>query len=1753
MQCDGEEDDRALPDRAHRLFQFLREVQSQRSKPVRKYQTYSEQGQVYWLGELPEHRSITSLLGAAELELDQPFITIDPIERTDAPELPAHLRRWVSGDRRDPTATVSLREETTEVVAATDEIEQHVVRIRLDDQPEIRTKLETWQAAWTQWAERERENEPARVARTELFSMRERADAQGETFELTLAIGCLTWEPDGHDEVARHLITVPAAIGFDEDTGRLSVGLGDVDGWTLELDMLDPSARPQHEAQQRLKDGVANEVSHPLNPDAAEQHLIRAAHSLHVDGRYLPELKPGTTSAAPTITFAPALILRRRSNQPLLQVFDTIIEQLADGAPLPEGVRHLIEVSNDPSGTREGGESESPEMYLPLPANEEQRRIVEQVEVTSQVVVQGPPGTGKTHTIANLLSHLLANGKRVLITAQTERALREVGTQLPDPLRKLCVSDVGDDRDDRAQLKAAVDELARRATEHDSDAAHRTVASLERRLDELRRDRASTLTRIRDIESADISDHQRGLYQGTLLEIAEQHARDTHLSWIDEFALETTEAPFDDATACRLVELVRDPDITRDGSDAAARTIPVDQLPTPESFATLVDTERAALDDQHRHQQVRAEAAYDPVSRLGQHVREQLRDRLAELGRRAHQLAESDEAWLHAALRDVLNKRGAIWIQRRDNITEVLEALTSDLDQLDPATVVAAGQQPLAPLIEQAETLLEHLNAGGKLKGLFGAPRSVKDAETLLSTVTVDGLAPTTPERLEQFLHYANCEVQLDAVERYWPNDMPLQEHRTVRERVAWNRTEQQLLTDTIGLAQELLDEEGRLEQLDIPAPAWDELGDIERFSELVVAAAADEAAKDATEPLQRLQSALVETARWDDASSSIEALLPAVRDRDVAAYQQAHRRHTILSDIRNRIAERDQHLQKLHAASPQLAVELQRRYDDPVWDSRMSQLAAAWEWYRTALWLDERTTDDVQELQAQASNLEDQILRVLTDLTAHWAWERAVGKLGNVEVQALKAYALAVEKEGKGKGKYAHVKQANTRDALRQCRAAVPAWVMPLHRVVRTLDIEQNSFDVIIIDEASQAGMEASFLGYLAPKLVVVGDNKQVSPDAAGISVQPLIDLRQQYIPDLPHSSSWQDPTTSFFDQARLRTSRVITLREHFRCVPEIIGFSNRIAYEPDNVPLYPLRQFGTVRLDPIKTVFVPDGYLVGRSPNQVNPPEVDAVVDAVLKCCADPMYDGKSFGVISLTGGAQADRIEQALLRELGPTDFKARDLRCGTAADFQGSQRDVMFLSMVATRDPSRRYAPLVQASHVQRYNVAASRARDQMWVIHSLALSELNNREDMRFALLDYCRGVLSRPLDADGEDLTVASDTVVDKTRFDSLFEQHVYNRLVGRGYAVQSQWKVLGFSIDLVVIGGSRRLAIECDGDRYHTAEQFDADLARQRELERCGWRFFRLRGSTYYRHPSDALEPLWALLDEMDIRPAGWRPEAPATPTAPAGLDTPDLETPPAASAERSDGQAPSEPDSAPGGETAEVGAVATTAQQDMFPDWPQASSSAEQEQAPRDESDAAIDLGERSNGDGGLHRDQVSRADGQPLILAPYEAWDASIDLPDPMKATPSEKIEGLREIMEVEGPILGERLYQLYVKSAGGQRVGSNIKRILNIATGTAEKRGVVVGDDPLGVGGQKPKTFRLPDQPAVIVRELGPRKLEEVPPAELAKVLEATAERAQSGEEAWFRAVLEVYGVKTLTSARAQLLRRTIQLTHRAPRR
>ncbi|MCF6228947.1 MAG: DUF559 domain-containing protein, partial [Planctomycetes bacterium] len=181
---------------------------------------------------------------------------------------------------------------------------------------------------------------------------------------------------------------------------------------------------------------------------------------------------------------------------------------------------------------------------------------------------------------------------------------------------------------------------------------------------------------------------------------------------------------------------------------------------------------------------------------------------------------------------------------------------------------------------------------------------------------------------------------------------------------------------------------------------------------------------------------------------------------------------------------------------------------------------------------------------------------------------------------------------------------------------------------------------------------------------------------------------------------------------------------------------------------------------------------------------------------------------------------------------------------------------FMSLVIGNNA--KFAQLSKKSDRQRFNVAASRAKDQMWLFHSVSLKDMK-LECLRYQLLLHCSTA--------AEETEHLLERELEKC--DSEFERNVARRIAARGFKVWCQVKVARYSIDLVVEGADGlQLAVECDGDHWHGPERADEDMQRQRILERSGWQFWRVWGSEFYADPEQALESLWETLEVQENRP---------------------------------------------------------------------------------------------------------------------------------------------------------------------------------------------------------------------------------------------------------------------------------------------
>ncbi len=1405
-----------IRDRAASLTDYLLAVRAQMEKPVRTVPP----ADVFWQHGLPTHPSCR--LGVADgggswLRVGLP----EPAQPIKVPrDLVPHLAGEVTSTREP-----ELRDGA--------------------DEP-LRWRFERWRDDdWRPWAAEATLVEKVRRLHRELFDLKHRVDMTTATHELVWGHGLMELRVGEH-RVRYPLIATPVSIEYDPDRSVVTVspqGPG-----RLQTDPL-AGLDERYLSQLLALGGPAGQVDVDLWEDLDRRELFeRALRRLGHDAiiRAAGDAAPGI----PHIVDTGVLFARPRQRM-LRRFLEQLRDRLLAGDVDSVGALAAI-LAHEPSRLRmpddqpEAWQAIGERLLMPLPTNEAQESIARRLSQHRNVAVQGPPGTGKTHTIRNLICHLMAHGRRVLVVAQKEDPLRVLRDGLPEEIQPLCLAVLGRSTDQLVQLQLAARELSDRGATLDQKAEQARVDRLRNQLEEAERDLGKALAGLRGMAAAEAATYE---IDGLALPPADVGAwLRTHqraYGDIPDHIAPDEPAPLSQDEFGALLDLTRRL-APADRVEAACYLPSLGELPAAEALRTARARQEAAASEMDRLAALGVDIA---AVRAG--ARAPLVELLAGLRAAVAWLADREGTWTDRLGRLLEDPH---W---RELWQDHVEACTDILNQLTHTGRIIAGHQVSIPGTFSAEPrrLLAQLD---ELRERFASRRGVNrvmqpglarlagdcqvDGEPLRTADDVDVvIASIEQSKLRQELdaRWVDWGRRLDIPEPYgdpetWAGPLLVEAARALD----WDHREwpvlAQLLRRLVPRADLALD----ARRLAAVATLLDRCPAVFDYDEL----AADD--RDLDDVLRRGMSHPQASRLW-------RALDDAYQDEELAGWDahvaEVHRLAGLRADVRRY----EELYDRLAAVAPEWAAAIDAG-TAPALRGSGADCLLRWRWRQAQTWFDAVVGSvDPAVLGRRVEHSRDRIRRLTADLVVASSWLEVARGLDDRRRAALADWTTALRKIGKGTGKSAAAWQAHAQRAMNAAVDAVPVWVMSVDRAIEQF-AGGASFDVVIVDEASQADLFALPVLSLADRAVVVGDDQQIGPQLGFVgTVTGLIDT---HLPDVPSAEHF-DPEGSLYDHAVRRSPERILLTEHFRCVPQIIDFSSRHYYDGRIEPLRTDRVEGIG--DPVVAVHVPDGVRQSlQAFGEVNIPEAEALVERLAAIVADPAYDGKSLGVISLlSSSGQALYLLSRLRQTVGEEEMERRRLRVGDPYTFQGDERDVVLVSLVASPHGGP-IAAFTRREYHRRVNVAASRARDQLWVFHSMQPGDLRD-DDARAWLLTYCQNV------------TVAEQRFDDLEKCcDSDFEREVLRRLLQRGYRPQPQFRIGGYRIDFVLPApDGRRLAIECDGDAYHGPEQWESDIRRQAILERVGnCVFVRVRGSVFNRDPDAALEPLWQRIEELGI-----------------------------------------------------------------------------------------------------------------------------------------------------------------------------------------------------------------------------------------------------------------------------------------------
>jgi very-short-patch-repair endonuclease len=1466
------------------VFRYL-EALNQHRNPVQRQ--LSGQEWSLWLHDVPRH--FTAQRGAAGTSSASKTARHEAANKVDhnsgedfvlkvkrpklapPPAPPRELGGWLKDGWDEPAKHAAFREirEVSEGTGGG--------REKFSDVPGRLAAFRRWEAERDAWAESE---VPARAAMKifeMLYDLHGRLEREGEQLELILGDGILSWSrPEGN--IYHPILLQRLQLEFNAAIPEFTLSETD-DPVELYSALFQSLTNVDGRALGRCREELERGDHHPLGDNATSSFLKRLVVQLSPRGEFV-EGAPEDERSEPCIGRDPVIFLRQRTLG-FAAAIEGVLDDLRTRRELPWSLLNIVGEAAPIVANEAAIETSEPstfalcqaeaEVLLSKPANLEQVRIAQQLEKHGGVLVQGPPGTGKTHTIANLIGHLLAQGKSVLVTSHTTKALRMVRHHIVPGLRPLCVSVLESDLDSRRQLESAVASIAERLGSVDASLLEHQAQKLEVERRDLLQKLERVLRQLTDARADEYREILVGETDWTPAEAARKVAEEANRhGWIPGPIVEAS-LPLSDE---ELVQLYRtNISVSREDEHELSGKLPdPGALLEPEDFEAAVhERSRLRLEDMDT-----CPDFWQPGPVTG--TEKQLEDLAARLAAAVEPLS-GKEKWKLAAV--YAGKYGGTHRQPWEQLVAFIqfvhrEAAAAQESLLEYAPVLAETTD-LEHQQSVADDILEYLETGGTLGTL--ALWKHKEWSQFIASARVNGGRPRLKAHFEALRKLARIKILRRDLGSRWDRQIaPLGAASSSEMGTAVENTLIQFcdpIRDCLGwhvrtwapLQEELQGLGFKWDKFITAQPicigAYGELTRIERAVVLALSAILSARLhrlkwqrinRELQELRQRLELAQVNF----NSSRVIAELAEAAGRMDSVRYSQACAR---LSDVRSRDADlrlRRALLHQLETTAPAWARCIRNREGVHGAGTLPGDPSHAWTWRQLTNELEQRSATSLEDLQNQSERLREKLRRVTVDLIDRRAWAFQAGRTSAQQRQALIGWLDTIRRIGKGTGIRVPRLRAEAARKMSECRGAVPVWIMPLSRVVENFDPRVTRFDVVIIDEASQSDVMALLALYLGKSVLVVGDHEQVSPTPVGQDLAMVENLISQYLHGIPNAHLY-DGQISIYDLARQSFGGTTCLVEHFRCAPEIIQFSNMVSYDGR---VRPLRDTSSVHIGPPLVSY----HVTGSSRDEkVNHQEALAITSLIAAATEQPEYQvneaGKpvSFGVVSLIGDEQAITIDGLLRTYLSPERYEMHRLLCGNAAQFQGDERDVMFISLV---DTTERGALRLRDQQLfkQRFNVAASRARDQMWIVHSLDPQQDLKPGDLRRQLIEhaYDPGHLMRAFEE------------TEEKRFQSPLEREVSERLERQGYRVTPQWRIGKYRIDLVVEGAGKRLAIECDGDpaQWIDVTKLPEDMERQAILERLGWIFSRVRASEFLRDPDRAMQMVYDKLHTLGITP---------------------------------------------------------------------------------------------------------------------------------------------------------------------------------------------------------------------------------------------------------------------------------------------
>ena len=341
--------------------------------------------------------------------------------------LDENLLKWLEGDWKDYKSTLAIKEEIIN-----EESEEEISKI-INISSEIKENLEKELEKREIWVKEQLVIEEVRAFFDTLYIKYLELNKDSETLELVIGNGIVKIK---NKNVYYPILLKKVRIDFDAKNNILIL----VDplanenfSTTLYTNFLNEIDEINLTHVFELEEEIKEKDLHPLNKKEIDDFFRKFIHKLSSKGYFIEDEEMLNIKEDDILIEDKPLIFIRKKDTGIVKAIESIVDRIENHGEIPNQLLELVGIIKNKENNNKSRieDIKEEEILFVKDTNREQVDIAKQIEINDAVVVQGPPGTGKTHTIANLLGHFLAQGKNVLITSHTKKALRVLKEKIP--------------------------------------------------------------------------------------------------------------------------------------------------------------------------------------------------------------------------------------------------------------------------------------------------------------------------------------------------------------------------------------------------------------------------------------------------------------------------------------------------------------------------------------------------------------------------------------------------------------------------------------------------------------------------------------------------------------------------------------------------------------------------------------------------------------------------------------------------------------------------------------------------------------------------------------------------------------------------------------------------------------------------------------------------------------------------------------------------------------------------------------------------------------------------------------------------------------------------------------------------------------------------------------------------------------------------------------------------------------------------